>query len=85
MKESTVLGVWVYMLLAVITEVSTFYYVSGFYVQTTVILLLAISQAVTVAIFYMQLKDEPGSVRLFSLVGIMFLTALLVAVVASLG
>ncbi|MGP8125919.1 MAG: cytochrome C oxidase subunit IV family protein [Nitrososphaerales archaeon] len=85
MKTSTVVGVWAYMLLAVIAEVVSFYYVKTFAVQTTVILTLAMSQAVAVAVFYMQLKDEPGSIRLFALVGMMFLSALLIAMVASLG
>jgi hypothetical protein len=33
----------------------------------------------------MQLKDEPGSLRLFALIPIMFLSALLIAMLASLG
>jgi len=74
-----------YMLLAVITEVLTYYYVTSIAVQTTVISVLAMSQAIAVAVFYMQLKDEPGSIRLFALVGMMFLSALLIALVASLG
>jgi len=73
------------MLLAVGAEVMTFYYVAGAATQTAVISILALSQAVAVGVFYMQLKDEPGSVRLFALVGVMFLAALLIATVASLG
>jgi len=73
------------MMLAVIAEVFSFYYLKSFATQTTVIVTLAMSQAVAVAVFYMQLKEEPGSVRLFALVGVMFLAALLVATVASLG
>ena len=85
MREAVVAGVWIYMMLAVIAEVLSYYYVTGFAVQTTVITLLAMSQAIAVAVFYMQLKDEPGSIRLFALVGMMFLSALLIAMVASLG
>jgi len=85
LRTSVVVSVWAYMLLAVIAEALTFYYVKAFAVQSTVILTLAMSQAVAVAVFYMQLKDEPGSVRLFALVGMMFLSALLIAMVASLG
>lgn len=85
MRTSTIAGVWAYMLLAVAAEVSTFYYVAGAANQVAVISLLAISQAVAVGVFYMQLKDEPGSIRLFALVGVMFLSALLIALVASLG
>jgi len=73
------------MWLAVLGEVLTFYYVKGAAAQIEVIVTLAMSQALAVAVFYMQLKDEPGSVRLFALVGMMFLAALLIAMVASLG
>jgi cytochrome c oxidase subunit IV len=80
-----VVSVWAYMLLAVIAEVLSFYYIKGATAQTSIIAILAMSQAVAVAVFYMQLKDEPGSIRLFALVGMMFLSALLIAMVASLG
>jgi len=73
------------MILAVIVEVLSFYNLKSTLAQTTVIATLAMSQAVAVAVFYMQLKDEPGSVRLFAIVGVMFLAALLIATVASLG
>ena len=85
MRTSVVAGVWIYMMLAVVAEVFSFYYLKSFAVQTTVIVTLAMSQAVAVAVFYMQLKEEPGSVRLFAIVGVMFLAALLIATVASLG
>ena len=85
MKSTTIASVWAYMLLAVGTEVLAFYYVTSSAVLITVISLFALSQAVAVAIFYMQLKDEPGSIRLFALVGVMFLAGLLIATVASLG
>ncbi len=85
MKTSTIAGVWAYMVVAVLTETATFYYVTNVTAQTVVISLLALSQATAVAIFYMQLKDEPGSIRIFALVGVMFLSALLIAMVASLG
>jgi hypothetical protein len=53
--------------------------------MTAVVATLATSQAVAIVIFYMQLKEEPGSLRLFALIPIMFLAALLIAMVASLG
>ena len=85
MRTSTIASVWAYMLLAVAGEVLVFYYVAGEATQIAVISILALSQAVAVGIFYMQLKDEPVSVRLFAIVGVMFLAALLIATVASLG
>lgn len=50
-----------------------------------VISILAASQAVAIVLFYMDLKNEPGSLRLFALIPLMFLAALLIAMVASLG
>ena len=85
MRTSTIASVWAYMLLAVAGEVLTFYYVAGATAQIVVISILALSQSVAVGIFYMQLKDEPVSIRLFAIVGVMFLAALFIATVASLG
>jgi hypothetical protein len=79
------LGVWLYMLLSVITEVAAFYMLNSAAVITTVITTLAASQAVAVVLFYMNLKDEPGSLKLYGIIPLMFLSALLVAMLASLG
>ncbi len=85
MRTSVALGVWAYMVVAVITEVLAFYKVPTYSTMATVVTILATSQAVAVILFYMQLKDEPGSLRLFALIPIMFLSALLIAMLASLG
>jgi heme/copper-type cytochrome/quinol oxidase subunit 4 len=85
MRDSVVLGVWAYMVTAVLAEVESFYALSGTPVLTAVVSILASSQAVAIVLFYMHLKDEPGSLRLFALIPIMFLSALLIAMVASLG
>ena len=66
-------------------EVSAFYQISSYVTMASVVTVLATSQAVAVVLFYMQLKDEPGSLRLFALIPIMFLSALLIAELASLG
>jgi hypothetical protein len=73
------------MVVAVIAEVEAYYQVHPFSTLATIVTILATSQAVAVVLFYMQLKDEPGSLRLFALIPIMFLSALLVAMLASLG
>ncbi len=73
------------MVLAVLAEVDAFYIVSVYSTLATVVSILATSQAVAVVLFYMQLKDEPGSLRLFALIPVMFLAALLIAMLASLG
>ena len=85
MKTWVALGVWAYMVVAVLAEVSIFYRVSSYVTMASVVTVLATSQAVAVVLFYMQLKDEPGSLRLFALIPIMFLSALLIAELASLG
>ena len=73
------------MMLAVVAEVSAFYYIPVYSTVATVITILATSQAVAIVLFYMQLKDEPGGLRLFALIPLMFLAALLIAMLASLG
>jgi anaerobic C4-dicarboxylate transporter len=85
MKTSIALGVWAYMVVAVLAEVEAFYMITAYPTAAAVITVLATSQAVAVVLFYMQLKDEPGSLRLFALIPIMFLSALFVALLASLG
>ncbi len=85
MKASIALGVWAYMVVAVLAEVEAFYVITAYSTAAAVITVLATSQAVAVVLFYMQLKDEPGSLRLFALIPIMFLSALLIAMLASLG
>jgi len=85
MKTTIALGVWVYMVVAVLAEVEAFYTTAAYSTAAAVITILATSQAVAVVLFYMQLKDEPGSLRLFALIPIMFLSALFVALLASLG
>lgn len=73
------------MMIAVISEVEAFYLISNTSIVTTVVGILATSQATAVVLFFMQLKDEPGSLRLFALIPLMFLSALLIAMVAALG
>jgi len=86
MKTTVALAVWAYMVVAVLAEVETFYLGTLAYsTVATVVTILATSQAVAIVLFYMQLKDEPPSLRLFALIPIMFLAALLIAMLASLG
>jgi hypothetical protein len=85
MRNILAVGVWAYMMIAVLAEVETFYMIHVYSTVATVATILATSQAVAVVLFYMQLKDEPGSLRLFALIPIMFLSALLIAMLASLG
>ena len=85
MKTSVLLGVWAYMIIAILAEVFAFYVARGTEALNLVVGLLASSQAVAIVLFYMHLKDEPGSLRLFALIPLMFLSALLIAMIAALG
>jgi caa(3)-type oxidase subunit IV len=85
MRTIVAFGVWAYMVLAVFSEVAAFYMIPSYGTMATVVSILATSQASAIVLFYMQLKDEPGSLRLFALIPIMFLSALLIAMLASLG
>jgi hypothetical protein len=73
------------MVVAVLTEVLLYYQHLAYPVLVSVVSILATSQGVAIVLFYMQMKDEPASVKLFAIVPIMFLSALLVAELASLG
>ena len=85
MRTIVGVGVWVYMMVAVLTEVEAFYMISAYDTLVSVVSILATSQAVAIVLFYMQLKEEPGGLRLFALIPIMFLAALLIAELATLG
>jgi heme/copper-type cytochrome/quinol oxidase subunit 4 len=85
MRTSVAFGVWAFMVLSVLTEVGTYYRFTGTPTLTAVVGLLASSQAAAIMLFFMNLKDEPGSLKLFALVPVLFLSGLLIAMIASLG
>ena len=85
MRTWVAVGVWAYMVLAVLTEVEAATRLTAYSTAAGVVTVLAASQAVAIVVFFMQLKDEPGGLRLFALIPIMFLSALLIAMLASLG
>jgi caa(3)-type oxidase subunit IV len=85
MRNSVVTAVWGYMVAAVLAEVESFYTLASPPALAAVVSILATSQAVAIILFFMHLKDEPGSIRLFALIPVMFLSALLIAMLASLG
>ena len=85
MRNSVAAMVWAYMIAAVLAEVEAFYRVASAPALAGIVSILATSQAVAIVLFFMHLKDEPGSIRLFALIPIMFLSALLIAMLASLG
>jgi anaerobic C4-dicarboxylate transporter len=85
LRTTVALGVWAYTVVSVLAEVEAFYLINVYTTVIAVVSLLATSQAVAIVLFYMQLKDETGGLRLFAIIPIMFLSALLIAMLASLG
>jgi cytochrome c oxidase subunit IV len=82
-KTSFLVSVWVYTLVTVIAEVYVKYAVSNLYLAATAIVVFAISQGAAVVAFYMNLKEEPGSLILMVIIPLMFISGLLITVVAS--
>ena len=85
MKTSILVGVWVYTLVAVLAEVYVAYGVHDLLYSATAIIVFAISQAAAVVAFYMNLKEEPSSLVLLVVIPLMFISGLLITVVASQG
>ncbi|MDG6985179.1 MAG: cytochrome C oxidase subunit IV family protein [Nitrososphaerota archaeon] len=85
MKSSVLVAVWIYTLVAVVAEVYVSYAVSNIFFETGAIIAFAISQAAAVVAFYMNLKEEPGTLILMVIIPLMFISGLLITVVASQG
>jgi heme/copper-type cytochrome/quinol oxidase subunit 4 len=85
LKERVLAGVWLYTLLAVVAEVYAAEKVPSVLTAASAVIAFALSQAAAVIIFYMDLKEEPGSLILMVMIPLMFLAGLLISVVASLG
>jgi caa(3)-type oxidase subunit IV len=85
LKDILFVGVWGYLVLATAVEVEAYYALASHGLVLLVIGVLAASQAMSIALFFMHLREEPNSLKLFALIPIMFLAALLVTLVASLG
>jgi len=85
LKVRVLLSVWLYTILAVICEVYAAESISSVVTAASVVIIFALSQAAAVVLFYMDLREEPGSLILMVIIPIMFLAGLLISVVASLG
>jgi hypothetical protein len=85
MRNRVLVAVWLYTMVAVLAEVYTVQHVSDTLTAASAVVVFALSQAAAVVAFYMDLKDEPGSLILMVLIPVMFLAGLLISVVASLG
>ncbi len=85
MKASVLAGVWIYTLVAVIAEVLAAENLHPVLVAASAVVTFAISQAAAAVLFYMNLKEEPGSLIITVIIPLMFLAGLLISMVASLG
>ena len=85
MKASVLVVVWLYTLAAVVAEVYVAYSVTNLLLAASAIVAFAISQAAAVVTFYMNLKEEPGSLIIAVIIPLMFISGLLITVVASQG
>jgi len=79
------MSVWGYTLVSVVAEVYSAMTVTNTFFVVTAVIAFALSQASAVIAFYMNLKDEPGSMRLLIIIPVMFLAGLLITLVASQG
>jgi len=84
-RVQVLMGVWLYTILAVLTEVLAAENIPSVFTAATVVIIFALSQAAAILLFYMDLKDEPGSLILMVIIPVMFLAGLLISLVASLG
>ena len=85
MKTITLAGVWIFTLAAVAAEVYAPQSIPNVTLAASAVIAFTLCQAAAIITFYMDLKDEPGSVMLLVLIPLMFLAGLLISVVASLG
>ena len=85
MKASILAGAWVYTLVTIVAEVYVAESVHNVFVATSAVVAFALSQAAAAVLFYMNLKEEPGSLIIAVIIPIMFLAGLLISMVASLG
>jgi heme/copper-type cytochrome/quinol oxidase subunit 4 len=74
-----------YTLLSVVAEVYIAEKGGNPATVTATIIAFALSQGAAAMLFYMDLKDEPASLKLLVLIPLMFIAGLLITVVASLG
>lgn len=73
------------MLIAVIAEVYAAESIPNVVTAATAVIAFALSQAAAIVLFYMNLKEEPGSLIITVIIPLMFLAGLLISMVASLG
>jgi cytochrome c oxidase subunit IV len=85
MKSLDMFVIWVYLAAATVIEVFLFYRFTGDVFVNYAISVLALSKAIFIFAFYMHIRYEQRSLKIFSIIPLFFLLALLAGMFASLG
>ncbi len=85
MKSLDMFLIWVYLAAATVVEVFLFYTYAGNAFVNYAISVLALSKAIFIFAFYMHVRYEQRSLKIFSIIPLFFLMALLAGMFASLG
>lgn len=85
MKSLDMILIWVYLAAATVIEVFLFYAYAGNTFVNYAISVLALSKAIFIFAFYMHVRYEQRSLKIFSIIPLFFLLALLAGMFASLG
>ncbi len=72
-------------MVAIVAEVYAAQTIPNAFTAASAVVAFALSQAAAIVLFYMNLKDEPGSLVFTVIIPLMFISGLLISVVASLG
>lgn len=85
MGRYTPFAVWAFIMAATLTEaiLSSFYWRIYPVIVDSVIVALIWSQVATVALFYMHLRYEEKGIKIFAIVPLVFLVALIVSLIGS--
>ncbi|MDV3244883.1 MAG: cytochrome C oxidase subunit IV family protein [Nitrososphaerales archaeon] len=85
MKAALTVGVWVYLLVATVTEVVFFDIFPRGFVTNLSIGLLAVSKAVLIVMYYMHLKYEPRPIKYLIVPPTLLVAVLILTLVYSIG
>lgn len=85
MRSLDLVLIWVYLASATAIEVLLFYAFPGDIFVNYAISILALSKAVFIFGYYMHIRYEQRSLKIFSIIPLFFLIALLVGMFAALG
>ncbi len=84
MRSFDMVLIWLYLAAATVIEVYLFYFFTGSFVNEA-ISVLALSKGVFIFAFYMHIRYEQRSLKVFSIIPLFFMLALLLGMFASIG